>query len=259
MEMTTPKAGKPASDSALLRGSGRWSVLWALGMFAIFLGERMIGAGSSRTVGDGHRPGAGDRRDGRALHARREGGGRPAQAREHAAGAVRGRPGGRVAVRDPVGSLGLRVQAAAGAQLAEAVDRAVGAVAGRRGSRPRGRSCSSSWRTREMARAPRLELGRIRSADAVRLRPGRRADRGVLVRVRRVGARQEARPRLLPHLAPGRGDAPDRAAAWISRSRSPCSSRRRTRCATRSTTTSPTWPRNPASSRSPTTTSTSTR
>ena len=50
MEMTTPKAGKPASDSALLRGSGRWSVLWALGMFAIFLGERMIGAGSSRTV-----------------------------------------------------------------------------------------------------------------------------------------------------------------------------------------------------------------
>ena len=51
MEMTsgtkktaaTP-AGAPAS------GSGRWSVLWALGMFAIFLGERMIGSGTSRTI-----------------------------------------------------------------------------------------------------------------------------------------------------------------------------------------------------------------
>ena len=50
MEMTTPKAGKPAPDGALLRGSGRWSALWALGMFAIFLGERMIGSGGSRTL-----------------------------------------------------------------------------------------------------------------------------------------------------------------------------------------------------------------
>jgi hypothetical protein len=50
MEMTTPKAGSPASDGALLRGSARWSVMWALGMFAIFLGERMIGSGGSRTV-----------------------------------------------------------------------------------------------------------------------------------------------------------------------------------------------------------------
>jgi hypothetical protein len=33
-----------------LRGSGRWSVLWAVGMFAIFLGERMVGSGTSRTV-----------------------------------------------------------------------------------------------------------------------------------------------------------------------------------------------------------------
>jgi len=48
--MKTPKAAKPASDGALLRGSGRWSVVWALGMFAIFLGERMIGSGGSRTV-----------------------------------------------------------------------------------------------------------------------------------------------------------------------------------------------------------------
>jgi hypothetical protein len=37
-------AGAPAS------GSGRWSVLWALGMFAIFLGERMIGSGGTRTI-----------------------------------------------------------------------------------------------------------------------------------------------------------------------------------------------------------------
>ena len=50
MEMTTPKAAKPTSGGALLRGSARWSVIWALGMFAIFLGERMIGAGGSRTV-----------------------------------------------------------------------------------------------------------------------------------------------------------------------------------------------------------------
>ena len=50
MEMKTPKAAKPASDGALLQGSARWSVMWALGMFAIFLGERMIGAGSTRTV-----------------------------------------------------------------------------------------------------------------------------------------------------------------------------------------------------------------
>ena len=50
MEMKTPKAAKPASDGALVQGSARWSVMWALGMFAIFLGERMIGAGSTRTV-----------------------------------------------------------------------------------------------------------------------------------------------------------------------------------------------------------------
>src|SRR5688572_8437066 len=50
MEMTTPKAAKPATDGALLRGSGRWSVMWALGMFSIFLGERMIGSGGTRTV-----------------------------------------------------------------------------------------------------------------------------------------------------------------------------------------------------------------
>jgi gliding motility-associatede transport system auxiliary component len=43
---------KPQTDSsgALLGGSGRWSIMWAVGMFAIFLGERMIGAGSMRTV-----------------------------------------------------------------------------------------------------------------------------------------------------------------------------------------------------------------
>src|SRR5262245_52713495 len=47
-----PPAGTPggADTSALLRGSARWSVLWALGMFAIFLGERMLGSGTSRTI-----------------------------------------------------------------------------------------------------------------------------------------------------------------------------------------------------------------
>jgi hypothetical protein len=31
-------------------GSGRWSVLWLVGMFLVFLGERMIGSGTSRTI-----------------------------------------------------------------------------------------------------------------------------------------------------------------------------------------------------------------
>jgi len=42
--MTSSSSGKE------LRGSGRWSILWAVGMLAIFLGERMIGSGASRTV-----------------------------------------------------------------------------------------------------------------------------------------------------------------------------------------------------------------
>jgi len=36
-----------------LRGSARWSVLWALGMFAIFLGERIVGSGTMRAVATG--------------------------------------------------------------------------------------------------------------------------------------------------------------------------------------------------------------
>ena len=31
-------------------GSGRWSVLWLVGMFLVFLGERMVGSGTSRTI-----------------------------------------------------------------------------------------------------------------------------------------------------------------------------------------------------------------
>jgi hypothetical protein len=55
MEMTpktqgTPSPAAPKSASARLGGSGRWSILWAVGMFAIFLGERMIGSGSMRTA-----------------------------------------------------------------------------------------------------------------------------------------------------------------------------------------------------------------
>ena len=33
-----------------VRSSGRWSIVWAVGMFAVFLGERMIGSGTSRTI-----------------------------------------------------------------------------------------------------------------------------------------------------------------------------------------------------------------
>jgi len=36
-----------------LGGSARWSVVWALGMFAIFVGERMIGSGTLRAVATG--------------------------------------------------------------------------------------------------------------------------------------------------------------------------------------------------------------
>jgi len=54
MEMTAAeKSGAPASTGGggpLLSGSARWSVLWAVGMLAIFVGERMVGSGSGRTV-----------------------------------------------------------------------------------------------------------------------------------------------------------------------------------------------------------------
>src|SRR4029079_13934452 len=33
-----------------LRSGARWSIVWAIGMFAIFLGERMIGSGTTRTM-----------------------------------------------------------------------------------------------------------------------------------------------------------------------------------------------------------------
>jgi hypothetical protein len=51
MEVTRgQRADAPAAGGALTSGSGRWSVLWGAGMLAIFVGERMIGSGSSRTV-----------------------------------------------------------------------------------------------------------------------------------------------------------------------------------------------------------------
>jgi hypothetical protein len=51
MELTPgSKPAAPANAGGPLGGSGRWSVLWAVGMLAIFVGERMIGSGSARTV-----------------------------------------------------------------------------------------------------------------------------------------------------------------------------------------------------------------
>jgi hypothetical protein len=41
---------KAAPGGARLSGSGRWSILWIAGMLAIFFGERMIGSGASRGV-----------------------------------------------------------------------------------------------------------------------------------------------------------------------------------------------------------------
>jgi len=53
MEMTPdakPAEAARTSSGAVPKGSGRWSIVWLVGMFAIFIGERMIGSGSSRTV-----------------------------------------------------------------------------------------------------------------------------------------------------------------------------------------------------------------
>lgn len=45
---TAPEAGR-SSGTGISGGSGRWSVLWAAGMLAIFVGERLIGGGKSGT------------------------------------------------------------------------------------------------------------------------------------------------------------------------------------------------------------------
>ena len=49
MEMTRDTKGA-APAGAPPSGSARWSIVWIVGMLAIFLGERMMGSGSSRTV-----------------------------------------------------------------------------------------------------------------------------------------------------------------------------------------------------------------
>jgi len=51
MEIIPVPAGKIA-DAVYkgLKGSARWSVVWALGMFAIFVGERIVGSGTVRTA-----------------------------------------------------------------------------------------------------------------------------------------------------------------------------------------------------------------
>jgi len=52
MAIDTPETAKPSStsSSSAKRPSGRWSGIWGLGMFAIFIGERMIGAGGGRAL-----------------------------------------------------------------------------------------------------------------------------------------------------------------------------------------------------------------
>ena len=201
----------------------------------------MIGSGGDAArVATVARPAAGDRRDGRARSCA-PGSAAPDRRKVEQTLLRALRASGLGAVLLYVVQsdlLGVRVQAAARTQLAEAVDGRWRRCGRRSGWRRPGRSCSSSCRTREMARAPRLELGRDPRRDAVGLRAGRRAGRRVLVRLRRVRARQEGRPRLLPHLAPGRGDAPDRAQPGSADRGRRRSSRRPTRCATRSTTTS---------------------
>jgi gliding motility-associatede transport system auxiliary component len=50
MEMMRDQKTGPGGAGAAPGGSGRWSVVWGIGMLAIFVGERMIGSGSGRTV-----------------------------------------------------------------------------------------------------------------------------------------------------------------------------------------------------------------
>ena len=152
-------------------------------------------------------------------------------------GALRARPRRRRALLRAVGSADGARRQAARARLAQAGDGPGGALAGHlAGGRLADRARRDGLRADR--RAPReLEVGRIRDAMLLGPRPGGGAGLRLRGRLRRVRARQEGRPGLLPHHPPGRGRRAGSSATWTSRSRSPCSSRRRTRCAKRSTTT----------------------
>ena len=192
-------------------------------MFAIFLGERMIGSGTTRHLATARRPAAGDRRDGRARScapARRRRG--PAQRGADAARALR-----RSGLAAPSCSTscsricGRPRRHAARAQLAQAVD----------GARPRcGRRSGSAAAWPILLVELSLRRDGARAAAGAGPDPQRaccrasgwpRAGLRVRLRLRRVRARQEGRPRLLPHRPSRRGRPAGSCATWTSRSRSP--------------------------------------
>ena len=208
-------AGAPSSASS------RWSVVWGVGMLAIFVGERLIGSGGQRTAATG----LGVLLVLAALvvrlvrRASRRA--RPARRREDAGPALRAGPAWRVpALLRPVRPLDVRVRQAPRAGWSPKLATALGrALAGALDRGRRFRSCSSSWPTPRWRGAPRLELagsGRaMMSGLGWRARWSSRSPR-----LRRLRARQEDRPGLLPHRRPGEVRARS-CATWISRCRSP--------------------------------------
>ena len=193
-----------------LEPSARWSALWGAGMLAIFFGERMIGAGGARaaaTVG------------GLLLVV--------AAMVVRAGRASRAAPDRRQVERMLLGLYGLGLLAvvlyfaqsdlptvlgqgqAARARLAAAGHGPGGALAGRLAG---GRLADRAHRDGLRADRPRPEdRGRPRPRrDVFRSRPGGGAGVRLHGGLRRLRARQEGRPGLLPHHPPGRGVAPDR-------------------------------------------------
>ena len=199
----TSRCSRPSRDGgppmALKTGSGRWSALWGAGMFAIFLGERMMSEREERRPGrrDDHRAAAGAGRD---RHSRRPGPNRRARSpgpRTDLRGALQPEPvrGGALLCDSDL------VTFAFGKPLEHNWPKLATALAA---------LWPALWTVAawpvvlvelayaQIARAPRLELGRIRSAmmSPAWASPPRWCSRSR--RLRRVGARREGRPRVLP-------------------------------------------------------------
>ena len=240
--------------------SARWSALWGAGMLAIFFGERMIGAGGARavaTVG------------GLVLVI--------AALAVRAGRAAAAAPDRRTVERTLLGLYGLGLLAVVLYFVQSDLPTVLGQGKTRRSStpgrgwprrwrrsgrrsgwRPPGRSRSSRWPTRRSRARPRSRW----AASATRCTPASAWRRRWCSPSRWPTSPRSATKRSTwPTSAP---PAPARCRAGLSatstsRSRWPSSSPRGARSAKRSTTTCRTWRASRASSRSPTTTSTSTR
>ena len=148
----------------------RWSALWGAGMLAIFVGERMIGAGGARAVATVGRPrcwwsprwSCAPARAARAAPDRAAG-------RADAARALRARPlRGRALLRAVGSADRARQGQAARARLAAAGDGARPRSGRRSGWRRPGRSRSSRWPTRRSRARPASRS----AASATRCTPG---------------------------------------------------------------------------------------